>query len=479
MKAVWMAILTASLFNVAAAQAQFEPGNRRPPGGGPPPEAFEVCEQKREASDCSFQAPHGRVEGSCRNMRDGLVCVPRGHQRMISPGGRLPPRQVSPQDSEYREPGAPAVIQVEPSSRAPGLSARDETTARNRVPDSGQVDCYTNRQRMACGQVQQRFKGQDGHYSARRGYRDNGDGTVTDLVTGLRWQQAHNQQRLSYRDAAQACNRLDLAGIATWRLPTITELFSISHWQQTGVGQQYLDRRYFELHEPGPEVLAGDPFRTTHNTSMMGQTWSSTQYVGEIALGSSAPHHFFFNFLDGRIKAAPRRGSTKLFYRCVSGESWGDNLFQDNRNGTITDAAMNLMWQQADDGQPRDWSQALAYCEASNLAGYSDWRLPNIKELQTLVDYRYSTPAIDTDLFKQQDKTGWFWSSTTHGENPAMASYICFGPCTSVDGKDVHGAGAQRSDPKTGNPSRWRARGGQRDETRIFNYARCVRDAKE
>ncbi|WP_316366542.1 Lcl C-terminal domain-containing protein [Candidatus Thiodiazotropha sp. CDECU1] len=479
MKAVWVGIVTSSLFYFPATQAQFEPDNRRPPGGGPPTEAFEVCEQKRQGSDCSFQAPHGKVEGNCRNMREGMVCVPNDHRRRISPDGRLPPGRIGPRDSEYREPGAPAVIQVKPSDNAFGPSARDVVTAHNRVPDSGQIDCYTNRQRVACANIQQRFKGQDGHYGARQAYRHNGDGTVTDLVTGLLWQQAHNQQRLAYRDAAEACSRLDLAGIETWRLPTITELFSISHWQHAGSQQWYLDRRYFELQEPGPEILAGDPYRATHNTSMMGQTWSSTNYAGHIELGAETPHAFFFNFLDGRIKAASKRGRSRLFYRCVSGESWGDNLFLENHNGTVSDAAMNLQWQQADDGQPRDWPQALAYCEGLNLAGYSDWRLPNIKELQTLVDYRYSDPAIDPNFFKQQDKRGWFWSSTTHGESPSMASYICFGPCTSVDGKDVHGAGAQRSDPKTGNPSRWRARGGQRDETRIFNYARCVRDTKD
>jgi hypothetical protein len=346
----------------------------------------------------------------------------------------------------------------------------------NKLPDSGQVDCFTNRQRVACADVQPRFKGQDGHYRSRQGYRDNGDGTVTDIVTGLLWQRAHNQQRLSYTDAIEACSRLDLGGNRAWRLPSITELFSISHWRNQGAQRFYIDRRFFDLEEPGPEILADDPFRSTHETSMMGQTWSSTKYAGEIELGPSTPHRFFFNFLDGRIKAAPEKGRSRLFYRCVSGEPWGDNLFQDNRNGTVTDTAMKLMWQQADDGRPRDWSQSLAYCEGLTLAGYTDWRLPNIKELQTLVDYRYSDPAIDPDFFKQQDKRGWFWSSTTHGENPAMASYICFGPCTSVDGEDVHGAGAQRSDPKTGNPSRWRARGGQRDETRIFNHARCVRD---
>jgi len=56
-----------------------------------------------------------------------------------------------------------------------------------------------------------------------------------------------------------------------------------------------------------------------------------------------------------------------------------------------------------------------------------------------------------------------------------MASYVCFGACTSKDGIDTHGAGAQRSDPKTGTTSKSQSLGGQEDEVRINNYVRCVR----
>lgn len=56
-----------------------------------------------------------------------------------------------------------------------------------------------------------------------------------------------------------------------------------------------------------------------------------------------------------------------------------------------------------------------------------------------------------------------------------MASYVCFGKCVSSTGIDTHGAGAQRSDPKTGDPSRWSSLGGQEDEVRIKNAVRCVR----
>ncbi|MCG8124680.1 MAG: DUF1566 domain-containing protein [Candidatus Thiodiazotropha taylori] len=475
MKTVWIGFVLSTLVSASAVEAQFRQDGRRPPAGGPPVEAIEVCEDQQPGSACAFRAPHGAIEGLCRNVPEGLVCVPDG-RGFGPPPGRPPAGARQPQADEPRRRVEPTVIEVESEQPPPSLPADKVLAARAKVPDTGQFGCFNNRQRVTCKDTQQRFRGQDGHYSARLAYRDNRDGTISDLVTGLRWQQAHNAQRLSYMDAQSACNRLELAGRRDWRLPSITELFSLSHWRQPEGRQHYIDERFFEFAEPGPEVLRNDPYRDTHNVSMMGQTWSSTEYVGEIALNPDTTHYFFFNFLDGRIKAAPGQGHTRLFYRCVSGEPWGDNLLQDNRNGTVTDAAMELMWQASDDGQPRDWSQALCYCEDLELAGYRDWRLPNIKELQTLVDYRYSEPAIDPKLFRQKDKAGWFWSSTTHGENPAMASYICFGPCTSVDGEDVHGAGAQRSDPKTGNPARWRARGGQRDETRIFNYARCVRD---
>ncbi len=97
------------------------------------------------------------------------------------------------------------------------------------------------------------------------------------------------------------------------------------------------------------------------------------------------------------------------------------------------------------------------------------------KELQSIVDYTRNDPAIDTSVFTQKDREAWFWSSTTHGDHVRQATYVCFGKCDSVDGVDTHGAGAQRSDPKSGDPDDWPPMGGQRDDVRIYNCARCVR----
>jgi hypothetical protein len=165
-----------------------------------------------------------------------------------------------------------------------------------------------------------------------------------------------------------------------------------------------------------------------------------------------------------------------LFYRCVSGDEYGVNDFTENDNGTITDTATGLTWQQTDDGVAKGWEDSLSYCEENELAGYDDWRLPNAKELQSIVDYSSYEPALDLNYFGMVDPDGWFWTSTTHGDATDNAVYICFGECISYDGVDVHGAGAQRSDPKTGSSDDFpTGRGGQEDQVRILNYARCVR----
>lgn len=156
------------------------------------------------------------------------------------------------------------------------------------------------------------------------------------------------------------------------------------------------------------------------------------------------------------------------------------------------------MWQKADDGISRDWETALSYAENLNLDNYTDWRLPNAKELQSLVDYTRSpqttnSPAINTifDTTSILDPNGnsgqypYYWTSTTHldGINPySGAVYVAFGEAQGeLFGSllDVHGAGAQRSDPKTGDSSNYPAYfGPQGDVQYVFNYVRCVRSIK-
>ncbi|MCI5146646.1 MAG: DUF1566 domain-containing protein, partial [Candidatus Electrothrix sp. AR3] len=229
------------------------------------------------------------------------------------------------------------------------------------------------------------------------------------------------------------------------------------------------------------------------------QTWSATEYVGTIMDGNAGV--FGVNFIDGRIKGYPKYDRAtgderKAYFRFVRGTNeYGQNNFVDNGDGTISDLATGLMWQQADDGLALDWEDALAYAEDLQLAGHDDWRLPNAKELQSIVDYSRSpqtssSPAIDP-LFETSeimDPEGYaqypyFWTGTNHQDGINHydgAVYIAFGEAQGMMNgilMDVHGAGAQRSDPKTGNSDAYpQYFGPQGDLRSVFNYVRAVRD---
>jgi hypothetical protein len=85
--------------------------------------------------------------------------------------------------------------------------------------------------------------------------------------------------------------------------------------------------------------------------------------------------------------------------------------FVDNGDGTVTDNCTGLMWQkETAQYNTYIWQQALQYCENLDLAGQTDWRLPNVRELQSIVDYGRQQPAIDP-IFGAQSK--WYWSSST------------------------------------------------------------------
>jgi hypothetical protein len=85
--------------------------------------------------------------------------------------------------------------------------------------------------------------------------------------------------------------------------------------------------------------------------------------------------------------------------------------YTDNGNGTVTDNNTELVWQKADDGIERNWQDASDYCGQLSLGGHSDWRLPLPIELESIIAYHGSVPAIDTSVF--QGKSDYYWASTT------------------------------------------------------------------
>lgn len=374
----------------------------------------------------------------------------------------------------------------------PDQKATSSVSNLSKIVDTGQTKCSNDSTQISCPS-RGSFSGQDAQYSSNQpSYQDNGDGTVTDLVTGLMW--AKNAgEKVSYEAAVKNAKGYDLAGYDDWRVPTIKELYTLINFNGEDINPTntstaeltpFIDTNYFDF-EYG---------NTSAGERIIDSQWvTSSKYVSTVM--NSQECFFGVNFADGRIKCYPTGGdrSKGYFARYVRGSSYGDNNFSDNEDGTITDRATELIWQQNDSQKGMKWKEALAYCEELSFAEHNDWRLPNAKELQGIVDYTRSpdttdSPALDplfvsTQITNEAGSKDWpfYWTGTTHINegNLRAAAYISFGRAMgNMNGKwiDVHGAGSQRSDPKIGSASDYpTGRGPQGDAIRINNYVRCVR----
>ncbi len=362
------------------------------------------------------------------------------------------------------------------------------------IVDTGQVKTYDNTTALTSEPVSgSGFYGQDAQVDGNQpSYIDNGDGTVTDLVTGLMWQQGYSG-KMPHSEAEAGASGLNLAGYTDWRLPTIKELYSLIDFSgedvdpmSSSANKPFIDTETFDF-------AYGD---TSAGERIIDSQWAtSTLYVaGNMMFG--------VNFADGRIKGygltSPHGGDIQFYVRYVRGNTaYGENEFIDNGDGTVSDRATDLMWAQDDSGVGMDWQDALTYVRElndDNYLGYSDWHLPNAKELQSIVDYTRSPDTTDsasidpvfnaTSLVNEAGQIDWgfYWTGTTHASarGGEAAVYVAFGRSLGyMFGRwsDVHGAGSQRSDPKEGDATRYpTGRGPQGDAIRIHNLVRVVRN---
>ncbi len=393
-----------------------------------------------------------------------------------------------------------------------GLSAaaaedvpRSSATLPYPIVDTAQVRTFDAHRETKYPAPGKAYFGQDAHYAGNDPrYKDLGDGTVLDLVTRLMWQKTAGAKG-TYAQLKAAASRCRTGGHKDWRLPTIKELYSLILFSgrdldpmsaAVGDATPFLDTKVFDF-------AYGD--RSKGERLIDSQWATSTEYVHTTMRGDKTL--FGVNFADGRIKGyglrSPRGGDKTFFARYVRGNAdYGRNDFVDNKDGTVTDRATGLIWMKQDSGHLKagtskdgrmDWPTALAWAENLKHAGHDDWRLPNAKELQSIVDYTRSPattrsaaidPVFEASPVKAADGSkdyGFYWSSTTHASVRAAdaAVYVAFGRSNGwMHGQllDAHGAGSQRSDPKTGDASKFpQGRGPQGDVVRILNVVRCVR----
>lgn len=100
------------------------------------------------------------------------------------------------------------------------------------------------------------------------------------------------------------------------------------------------------------------------------------------------------------------------------------------KNGTVLDTKTTLVWQDEYIGSINNgnkkmyWSDALQYCQKLNLDGSNDWRVPNIRELSSIVDRNRHSPSISA-IF-EQTYSGNYWSSTTYAHSTKYAHTVNF-----------------------------------------------------
>jgi hypothetical protein len=256
------------------------------------------------------------------------------------------------------------------------------------LPDTGQTISYTN------------TPGEDSDITINSpSYTDNGNGTVTDEITGLMWQKTDGGE-MTFSAAKSFCESLDLAGYIDWRLPTGFELFSINSY---------------------------DKVNPALNTTFFTRTTAEYWWTNETRVDASSS--VWVVNAGGGIGAHPETetissGGTKRFHvRAVRVTRTSQDIgvrFTDNRDGTITDNLTGLIWQQIHPSSLMTWVEALAYANDLSLAGQGDWRIPNVKELQSLNIVSIFKPSFDKNYFTNV-LSGNYWSSTTLVNSPSKA----------------------------------------------------------
>ena len=277
------------------------------------------------------------------------------------------------------------VSALDAASNESGISTQScAITLDNKLSDTGQTMKYST------------AFGDDSDYLANPPqFRDNGNGTVTDLISGLMWQQQPDSAAVRRQaNSITFCSNLVLAGYSDWRLPSAEELMSIVNY---GTATPAIDLTVFP-------------------TMTSGSYWTGDSYQ---PLGS---YGWYANFTDGVIDT--RWDTNLVLTQCVRGAVVPHEL-TDLNDGTITDNYSGLRWQMQDDGIARDWEQAISYCENLTLGGSVTWRLPNVRELGSIVNRAVYGPAGHTTFFTNILSSP-YWSSTTVKSDASRAWNVNF-----------------------------------------------------
>ncbi|HOS39710.1 MAG TPA: DUF1566 domain-containing protein [Spirochaetota bacterium] len=314
----------------------------------------------------------------------------------------------------------------------------------------------------------------DGYY--KKGYSwtlprftNLGDGSVRDNLTGLMWASDANLMKtrdalydtddvagdgkVSWYHALDYISKLNgekYLGYTDWRLPNINELFSLINYGQTDMATWLKSEGFANV---PPDWIWSSTTNAGVTTYAIGAAFNLGYFGMGAGYGIKTSHYLYVwpvrGEPSGQARIIQRTGQTINYYGKDDGYyhigyEWPDPRFVNNGNGTITDKLTELMWVRdgnlmvtayssptpfdqngANDGMV-SFTRSLEFVAQLNVdsyAGYTDWRLPNIKELQSLANY---TQHLNTWLQNQgfsNIQANAYHTSTVLAGSPLIASW--------------------------------------------------------
>jgi hypothetical protein len=314
--------------------------------------------------------------------------------------------------------------------------------------------CFIAANYLHTGQTTSYRTGDDAYNDGTsKSYKDNGDGTVTDLHTGLMWQKDDQASR-NWDDAIGYCNNLMLCndGFWTdtdncdthggvkyddWRLPTIIEGIIMMDFSCDSGTPEHCDNSYQNNALIWDDCLSGcgfwssttDPYSDSYAYRISTSDGSSTRlgkYIEYYVRCARTDHSLLYSAIDD-VHTGQNTSYT------IGDDAYNDGTsksYKDNGDGTVTDLHTGLMWQK-DDQPVRTWENAIDYCNNLNLGGYDDWQLPTSIEGKLMLDYScagasehcYNTFKNNALIWDDCVTTCNYWLSTTK-PNEDIKAYV-------------------------------------------------------
>lgn len=321
------------------------------------------------------------------------------------------------------------------------------------LPQTGQTKCYDAAgAEVDCDTL---GKGQDGDIRAgvswpNPRFTDNGNGTVSDNLTGLMWTQdanvmktrdplfdtdsASGDGRVIWQHSLDYINKLNTdkyLGHNDWRVPTVRELGSLIDTSRN-VPALPTGHLFYNVDTTGSYLTSSTYAENSLNGAWcVGINYGNQDYSAKTNNGPlvwpvrSEP-------LLNPPATTPKTGQTTVYASgddgtLQPGAIWPNPRFTDNSNGTVSDNLTGLIWlKNANCIGTQSWINSLnissnlsdGVCGLTDSSGIGDWRLPNKNELLSLIDYGHYSPALPIGHIFTNVQTNFYWSSNTSLSNP-------------------------------------------------------------